>query len=160
MYEVPEPFGSRKFCGFLKFRPNLRKFMTFQIWKALFERWIFWFSSFGKVDATFSDILRFFPGHVALLRNFFSQPLETLSPIISDFGQFTKVNSSWNVGHFVIHKSLSQKFRNSFCWRKFLPPCPIIFYFFFNLFVNLRLLQVLKLVLILVLQKNKLNKFC
>ena len=33
-------------------------------------------------------------------------------------------------------------------------------FFFFNLFVNLRLLQVLKLVLILVLQKNKLNKFC
>ena len=133
MYEVTETFGSRKFCGFLKFRPNLRKFMTFKIWKAPFKREMFWFPSFGKVDAIFLTFSFFVPGHVAILCYFFLNLWKVYAPVISDFGQFTKVNSSWNVCHFVIHESLSQKFSKilakvfngeSFC------PSALNFFFF------------------------------
>ena len=114
MDEVPETFGSRKFCGFFKFRPNLQNFMTFKIWKAPFEREIFWFPSFGKVDAIFLTFSFFFPVMQPFCAIFFLNLCKVYAPVISDFGQFTKVNSSWNVCHFVIHESLSQKFRKIF----------------------------------------------
>ena len=110
MYEII--FRSRTFCGFLKFRPNLRKFMTFKTWKAPFEREIFWFPSFGKVDAIFVDIWRFFSWSCSHFVLFFTPNLcKVYALVISDFGQFTKVNSSWNVCHFVILESLFQRFR-------------------------------------------------
>ena len=91
MYEVPEPFGSRRFFGVLRFSPSLRKFMTFKMWKAPFERKIFWFSLFGKVEAIFSDILSFFSWSCSPFVQFFSQPLESLS--------------SRNIWFWPIHKS-------------------------------------------------------
>ena len=111
MYEIT--FGSRTFCGFLKFRPNLRKFTTFKIWKVPFEREIFWFPSLGKEDAIFWHFAFFFRSCTILC---YPSPnlCKVYAPVISDFGQFTKVNFSWNVCHFAIHESWSQKFRKIF----------------------------------------------
>ena len=91
------------------------------------------------------DILFFCPGHVAILCYFFLNLCKVYPPVISDFGQFTKVNSSWNVCHFVIDESLSQKCRKIFvkvsAGESFCPSALIFFsFFFFDLFVfNLRL---------------------
>ena len=132
MYEIT--FGSRTFCGFLKIRPNFRKFMTFKIWKAPFEREIFWFPSCRKVDANFVDILRFFTGHVAILCYFFPQPMQSLCPRNIWFwpiqkSKFLMKRVSFCHSRKFIPK-ISQSFRKSFCQRKFLPVCAKFFFFF------------------------------
>ena len=134
MSEVPETFGSRKFCGFLNDFQNLKS--SFWTWNILIsfirESWCYFFWHF----------LFFFPVMQPFCAIFFLNLCKVYAPVISDFGQFTKVNSSWNVCHFVIHESLSQKFSKilakvfngeSFC------PSALNFFFFSNLFVNLRL---------------------
>ena len=88
---------------------ELAKVYDFQNLKSSVWREIFWFPSFGKVDAIFYHFV-FFSGHVAILYDFFPNVCKVYAPVMPDFGQFTKVNSSWNVCHFVIHESLSQKF--------------------------------------------------
>ena len=124
MYEIT--FGSRKFCAFRKFGPNLRKFMTFKIWKAPFEREIFWFPSFGKVDAIFLTFSVFFQScsHFVL---FFPQPLQSLCsrnirvwPIHKN--KFLMKRMSFSHSRKFIPK-ISLNFRKSFCRPKFLPLC-------------------------------------
>ena len=131
MYEII--FGSRRFCGFLKFRPNLRKFMTFKIWKAPFERKIFWFPLFGKVDAIFVVILRFFSGYVVILCYFPPKPLQSLCPRNIWFwpihkSKFLMKRVSFCHSRKFIPK-ISQSFRKSFCRRKVRSLCPKVSFF-------------------------------
>ena len=127
MYEIT--FGSRTFCGFLKFRPNLRKFTTFKIWKVPFEREIFWCPSLGKVDAIFLTFCGFFSGHVAIMcYPPPPQPLQNLCPCNIWFwpihkSKFLMKRVSFCHSRKFIPK-ISQNLRKSFCQRKFLPLCP------------------------------------
>ena len=97
MYEIT--FGSRTFCGFLKFRPNLQFFGHFA------------FSS----------------GHVAILC-YPPQPLQSLCPCNIWFwpihkSKFLMKRVSFCHSRKFIPK-ISQNLRKSFCQRKFLPLCP------------------------------------
>ena len=132
MYEIT--FGSRLLCGFLKFRSNLWKFMTSKIWKAPFKREIFWFPSFGKIDAIFVVILHFFHGHVAILCYVSSHPLQSLYPRNIWFWPIRKSKFLMKRVSFCHSRkfipNILQSFRKSFHQRKFLPLCPKVLFFF------------------------------
>ena len=131
MYEIT--FGSRKFCGFLKFRPDLQKFITFKIWKAPFEREYFAFRHSGKL-MLFLLTFCVFSRSCSRFVLFFPQSMQSLCPrniwfwLIDKSKLFMKREIFCHSQKFI--PKISQSFHKNFCQRKFLPLCPKVLIFF------------------------------
>ena len=138
MHEVPETFGSRKFCGFRKFP----KIYDFQKLKSSFWTWNILISFIQESWCYFFDILLFFPSHVVILCFFFVfcfcfffflSLWKVYAPVISDFGQKLIPHETCVILSFTkIYPKIFAKFSQKFLPGKVSPPLPWSFFLFFR----------------------------